>query len=96
MKRIVQVGMLVLSIAFSFPAMAGSPVMLSSGEKQGSEVKVTPPPASLNLDPFYKKYLDANGFRSLVHGGSGFGAGPAWQIIVFMTECSGEDRSKNA
>jgi hypothetical protein len=86
MKRIVQVGMLVLSIAFSFPAMAGSPVMLSSGEKQGSEVKVTPPPASLNLDPFYKKYLDANGFpvisswrvpdSALVR---------AWQIIVFMT-----------
>jgi hypothetical protein len=23
--------------------------------------KVTPPPASLNLNPFYKKYLDANG-----------------------------------
>ncbi|MBN1417014.1 MAG: hypothetical protein JW973_18100 [Bacteroidales bacterium] len=29
------------------------------------EVKITVPPSDLNLDPFYKKYIDANGFPIL-------------------------------
>lgn len=54
--------------------------------QESAEPKVTPPPARLELDSFYKKYLDANGIpivsswrvpdSALVQ---------AWRIVTFMT-----------
>jgi hypothetical protein len=46
----------------------GSPVCLLKGQTSPSsgqctdEVRITAPPSDLKLDPFYKKYLNANGF----------------------------------
>jgi hypothetical protein len=47
---------------------------------------VTPPPASLNLDPFYKKYIDANGIPIVSSWRVPDSAlVKAWEIITFMT-----------
>lgn len=50
------------------------------------EVKVTAPPASMNLNPFYKKYLDANGIAIIsswrVPDSAMY---KAREIILFMT-----------
>jgi len=42
--------------------LASIPVCAQTTDQKAVEIpKVTTPPASLKLDPFYKKYLDANG-----------------------------------
>lgn len=47
---------------------------------------VAAPPASLNLDPFYKKYLDANGIPVISSWRVPDSAlAKAWEIITFMT-----------
>ncbi|HPR32658.1 MAG TPA: hypothetical protein PLK12_11195 [Prolixibacteraceae bacterium] len=48
--------------------------------------EVTAPPASLNLDPFYKKYLNANGIPVIASWRVPDSAlVKAWEIITFMT-----------
>jgi hypothetical protein len=48
--------------------------------------KITQPPASLNFDPFYKKYLDANGIPIVSSWRVPDSAlYQAWEIVKFMT-----------
>jgi len=53
---------------------------------ESKKPKITPPPASLKLDPFYKKYIDANGIPIVsswrVPDSAMY---KAWEIVMFMT-----------
>jgi hypothetical protein len=41
---------------------SGQPIQQQAIQKDGDRLKITSPPPDLNLDPFYKKYINANGF----------------------------------
>jgi hypothetical protein len=61
-------------------------VFAASISAQAEKPTVTPPPASLKLDPFYKKYLDANGIPIISSWRVPDSAlVKAWEIITFMT-----------
>jgi hypothetical protein len=72
---------LVLSVVMVFASCQIVMANLPEGKP-----KITPPPASLKLDPFYKKYLDANGITIVSSWrvpDSAFYK--AWEIVKFMT-----------
>lgn len=55
-------------------------------QKQGDMPVITAPPKSLNLDPFYKKYMDANGIPVISSWRVPDSAlVQAWNIVRFMT-----------
>lgn len=75
-------------IIFSFVLL--NSVLFAAGKKQNPQTdelpETTSPPAELNLDSFYKKYLDANGIAIISSWrvpDSAFYQ--AWQIVKFMT-----------
>ena len=60
---------------------------ITKGESDGDSPVITSPPTSLNLDSFYKKYMNANG----IHITSSWRVPDsamvqAWNIIKFMTD----------
>ena len=49
--------------------------------------EITAPPAALKLDPFYKKYMDANGIPVISsHRVPDSALVKAWEIVYFMTK----------
>ncbi len=56
------------------------------------EIKISVPPSHLNLDPFYKKYIDANGFPVISSGKVPDEAlVKACDIVVYMTGMLSEE-----
>lgn len=65
---------------------------MMSFQSDTSQVPITAPPPSLQLDPFYKKYIDANGFPVISSRRVPDNAlYKASDIIVFMTGVLPED-----
>jgi hypothetical protein len=49
-------------LIMTFPARLIQGQTIESSSQPADEIRITAPPSDLKLDPFYKKYLDANGF----------------------------------
>ena len=86
-KRTVQkyftVSLIVMGLLFGFRA---SLYAFENNNNKEEVPVVTKPPKSLNLDPFYKKYLDANGIPVISSWRVPDSAlVEAWTIVKFMT-----------
>ena len=69
--------------------------LIIKADMPADQPKITLPPASLKLDPFYKKYLDANGIAIVSSWRVPDSAlVQAWKIIRFMTTHLHEENLK--
>lgn len=77
-----------ISLAILCTAVLMSSYLVSSGAENGTSPvpEITKPPKALNLDPFYKKYMNANGIPVISSWRVPDSAlVQAWNIVVFMT-----------
>ena len=76
----------VLSFDFGTDKANNPPNSNNRGDKDSINIKITAPPEYLNLDPFYKKYVNANGFPVISSNKAPDEALiKAHDIIVYMT-----------